>query len=62
MPRQNGRGQGSVTFLRFVPDEADIRAQGLSPERWLTGTLILTGTVIAVQAICAGVIHSGLII
>ena len=35
-----------------------IRAQGLSPDRWLAGTLILTGTVIAAQAICVGVLYN----
>jgi hypothetical protein len=35
-----------------------IRAQGLSPDHWLGGTLILTGTVIAAQAVCVGVLHN----
>ena len=35
-----------------------IRAQGLSPDRWLAGTLILTGTVIAAQAIWVGVLYN----
>jgi hypothetical protein len=35
-----------------------IRVQGLSPDRWLAGTLILTGTVIAVQAILVGMLFN----
>jgi hypothetical protein len=35
-----------------------IRAQGLPPDRFLAGTLILTGTVIAAEASCVGVLFN----
>ena len=35
-----------------------VRAQGLSHDRFLAGTLILTGTVIAAEAICVGVLFN----
>jgi hypothetical protein len=45
-------------WQHLTPSPRYIRAQGLSHDRFLARTLILTGTVIAAEAICVGVLFN----